>query len=516
MTEPRRTNWPLLLMLFVGALALLATGALGTYFYLQSEARRTAGDPAAATSLSARGGGAPKSESGEVAITLSADGVTRAGIVTTPVKRARGSSALRLPGVVEANAYKQVLVTAVTSGRVLSVAAELGAHVRQGQTLAELYSPELAEAMRVYLSMSADYTAADQQLARLERLVKLGAASQQELEAMRAEHTRHATDVQGARAKLDLLGLSPGRVTGLSSASQIDATVTVVSPMDGVVTRRLINRGQNVDASSELFTIVDLSTVWIVGDVYERDLGRVHNGSAVTMTSPALPGQTLRGRISYIDPQVAAGTRTSRLRVQAANPGLRLRLGMYVEMVVGESESVEALFVPRSALQTIDSTSVVYVPDPAQPGRFVERPVQVGSQSGSDVEVAAGLGEADRVVAEGSFFLRAERERLGLGRPRAPGLPAASVVPGARYEIRITKEGFTPALTTLAAGVPVEIVFTRQTDETCAKEVVIPSMNLRQPLPLNERVVVPLTPTKTGPIEFACGMDMLRGTLLVK
>ncbi|HYN09785.1 MAG TPA: efflux RND transporter periplasmic adaptor subunit [Vicinamibacterales bacterium] len=496
-----------------GAPLMAAAGAVGMYLYL-----RAPSTPAPGPTVPGAAAAASPAANTEVVLTLTSEALSRAGIQTSVVHVGPMTRDIAVPGVVEPNAYRQVTVSAVAAGQVRSVPAELGAHVRSGQTLATIHSPELAEAERVYVSMKADLAAAHQRLVRLESLVKIGAASREELEATQAEHTKHATDVEGARARLLLLGVSPDQVNALVDASRIDPLLTVPAPASGVITQRAINRGQNIEASTELFTIVDLSTVWIVGDVYERDLGRVRLGNRATMTTPALPGQTWKGAVTYIDAQVTAETRTARLRIETSNPGERLRLGMFVDVLLSDAAATNVLMVPRSAVQTIGNQSVVYVADQAQQGRFVERVVGLGRVSGDDVEVIAGLTDGERVVTLGSFFLRAERDRLGLPPPVATAAPPtdrSSETP-ARVEIAATKEGFVPARVTVAVGVPIDLVFTRRAEATCATEVVVPSMQVKKALPLNTPVVVRLTPTKSGEIAFACGMDMFRGTVVVR
>lgn len=401
------------LALAIGAPLLVALGAFATYLYMRTPA---SAPPAAGHPPVAAGSAA----TGDAVLTLSPEAIARAGIETTVVAVGEPGRRLVIPGIVEANAYKQVVVTALAAGQVQSVHAELGASVRPGEILATIHSPELAEAERVFISMRAELTAAHQRLRRLEELVKIGAASRQELEAAEVEHTTHATDVEGARARLRLLGVSADTVDALVDPSRIDPVMTVTAPAAGVITRRAINRGQNVTTSTELFTVIDLSSVWIVGDLYERDLGRVRVGSRAAMTSAALPGEAWQGVVTYIDPQVAPATRTARLRVETANARQRLRLGMFLEMVVDDLSPAATLLVPRSAVQTIGALSVVYIADALQAGRFVERAVRLGTPGGDAVAVTAGLSAGDRVVTSGSFFLRAERDRLGLPPPVQP------------------------------------------------------------------------------------------------
>ncbi len=372
--------------------------------------------------------------------------------------------------------------------------------------MADVYSPELAEAQTQYLSLSAQLEAAHQELLRTERLVQIGAASQQELEKIQAEHTAHASHVEGARSRLVLLGMTEPGFKKLTSAREITATTIVPAPIDGVVTERMANPGLNVGPSTKLFTVVDLSTVWVVGDLYEKDFPQVRVGSLAAVITTAYPDLVLKGRVSYIDPQVNPETRTARVRVEVGNPRAELRLGMFAEMQIGETGS-RVLLVPRSAIQNVADRQVVYLVDPKQRGRFTEREVRLGAGSGENVEVIAGVREGDVVVAQGSFFVRAELERLGL-RQSAGGAQTARVT--------VSDQGFEPETLTLRAAVPARITFLRTSDKTCATEVVFPSLNLKRALPLNQPVTVDFTPPQSGEIAFACGMNMLRGTVVVQ
>jgi RND family efflux transporter MFP subunit len=434
---------------------------------------------------------------------------------------------MRLPGVVEPNAYRLVTVTPLVGGRVTRVSAELGAHVRRGQTLAQIYSPELAEAQTKYVSARAMLDAHDRELQRTQKLVEIGAASRQELERIHAEHAAQSATVQSARSQLELLGVAASTIDSLGSGTTVNATTSVPAPIDGVVTERTANVGLNVDPATALFTVVDLSRVWITADVYEKDFSRVRVGSDATITTAAFPGVSLRGRVSYIDPQVNPETRTAKIRIEVPNPRGELRLGMYTDVVVSGAPGAPVPVIPRSAVQNVGDRTVVYLAAPREPSKFIEREVRLGQPSGEGVEVASGVQPGDVVVAEGSFFVRAERERLGL-RPAGAtaaagtGTPPASAMQGDQQakpqtaKIVVTEQGFDPAKVSLRAGSLARLTFVRTTDKTCATEVVFPSLNIKRPLPLNKAVVIEFTPAKPGEIAFACGMNMLRGAVVVQ
>ena len=206
------------------------------------------------------------------------------------VRAGAAGEGLRAPGVVQPNAYRQVVVTPLVGGRVTRVGAELGQAVQRGQMVAQVFSPELAEAQTRYMSARAELGAHEQELARTEKLVDIGAASRQELERIHAEHTAKRADLESAESRLRLLGLSAAAIDVLAPGKGQGATVDVPAPIAGVVTERTANVGLNVDQTTPLLTVTDLSTVWVVVDVYEKDFSHVTVGSPAQITTACLSG----------------------------------------------------------------------------------------------------------------------------------------------------------------------------------------------------------------------------------
>lgn len=481
----------------LGIAGLLAAGAVGMWLWLQSAA--TAPVPAAVASRAPAAEAAPQPAAGaEAAVDLAPDAIEKAGIRVAAVQAAGPAPALALPAVVAPDAYRQVAVTPLSSGRVSRVQAVLGQRVRRGEVLATVHSPDIADAVARLRSARAALEAHDRERERTERLAGIGAASRQEVERVHAEHAARVAEVESARARVTVLG--GGEATTGGGA----ATAEVRAPLDGTVIERTANPGLAVEAATPLFTIADLSRVWVVADVFERDLGRVRLGDRAAITVPAHPTRRWDGTIGYLDPQVAPATRTARLRVELANADGALRPGMFASVSLDPGETVAGAVasVPRSAVQTVGDRSVVYVAGPP-PGRFVEREVRLGPAGGDTLAILSGVQPGDAIVVEGSFFLRAEIERRGL-RPAAGGIPT----------VRVTPAGFEPDRLTARAGVPLRVRFRRTTTNTCATELAIPSLNQRRPLPLDEDVEVTLTPA-AGEIRFACGMDMFGGTIVV-
>jgi RND family efflux transporter MFP subunit len=503
--------------LALGAAVLFAAGAL-TMYAIGARSARKSMVPVPTAALPATPAAAGGVATGPLLLQLSPDLVARAGIRIETVQTGGVEAGLRVPGTVQPNAYRKVSVTPLASGRVTRVPVELGQRVPRGATLAEIYSPDLAEARTRYLSMKADLEAGEARVARTERLAQIGAASQQELEGARADHTRHQADVEQAAARLRLLGVDPGHVThtAAGAAGSASATVRVTAPQDGVVLERPATIGMTVDAATVLVILVDLSPVWVIADVYERDFGAVRVGTRATITTDASPGSGVSGKVTYVSPAVRAETRTAEVRVEVPNPKGELRLGMFVDVTLEGIQRTAGAVIPRSAVQTVGTRTVVYIAVDESAGRFEERPVVLGEGDQDRVSVSSGLAPGDRVVTTGSFSLRAETERQGLRPAAAAAPPAPDATASQHFEVRVTASGFEPSTLTLQAGRPARISFTRTTDETCATEVVFPDYGIRRALPLNRAVTVDFTPKKSATAGFACGMNMLKGALVVQ
>jgi RND family efflux transporter MFP subunit len=363
----------------------------------------------------AAGSATPTKTDEAVEVSLTPEAIERAGIKVADVKSQTSASGVTVPGTVMSNAYRDTKVNSLVGGIVRQATVELGASVRRGEPLAVVFSAELAEAQMKYVSMLAMLEADHQKLERTTKLVALGSASRQELEEVTALHTGHETEVAAARQRLLLFGLSADRVAKLNNASQVVSEVTVPSPADGLVISRAVNPGQVITSGQELFAITDLSTVWVIGDLYERDFPRVRVGSPATVAIPSAPDRPLKGRVSYIDPRVDPATRTAKVRVETPNRGGDLRLGMFVTVTFETGGAERMTVVPRAAVQTIGERSVVYVPAQGEEGKFTERTVKLGATVGEFIQVQEGLKAGERVVTDGSFFLRAEAARSRSG-----------------------------------------------------------------------------------------------------
>ena len=345
-------------------------------------------------------------------ITVSPEVVQRAGIKIEPVGEQvstdTASSAVTT-GIVQANAYRATPVVTLVGGIVRRVNAELGQTVARGQTMAVVFSDELAQAESRYLTVQADLEEHHKHHARTTKLVEIGAASREELEQATTKLRSAESELASQRQRLLLLGLSPERINSLRSSEQVSSEVSLPSPVSGTVIARSANPGEVIQADKEILRVADLSSVWVIGQVYEKDLARIKVGSGASITSEAYPGRVFRGQVSYVDPTLDQATRTAQVRIELANPGQTLKIGMYVNVAfatLGGAESTIAV-VPANAVQNINNQQVVFVAV-NEANVFAMRPVRLGPEASGRYPVLEGVSVGDRIVTEGSFQLRAE------------------------------------------------------------------------------------------------------------
>ena len=395
-------------------ISLILIGALAFGLWRRQGPSETGGRPV------------PKVASSPVASNLPADLVIspemieRAGIKTAPIATRRLEASLRTTATVQPNAYRETPIMPLVEGRVTSVKVQLGDRVREGQVLATIYSAELAEAQMKYLTVEANLQFHANQAKRFEKLADLGAVSRQELEEVKSRLHEHHAEHAALRERMILYGLNDQEIQRLKSSTQIRSEVPVHAPANGIVTTRDVNVGQNLTMRDRLFTLTDLSTVWVIANVYEKDFSVLQTGRAVTVTTSAWPGREWSGRISYIDPRIDETTRTARVRIELGNQDQQLRLGMFVDVAIksassgsAASGSEEQLVIPRAAIQNLGNDRIAFVP--VGSGRFQVRRLLLGAEQDGFVQVLNGLAAGDEVVTDGSFFLVAELGRKGSG-----------------------------------------------------------------------------------------------------
>ncbi len=412
LTNTRRTNRTAIVAI-VAIVAIAAVLILGWAFWRSGSSGAGRPVPAPRRDLSSGQpeAGAPTAPI-ETTLTLEPEMVDRAGIKIEAVGEQLGddnTAGQVATGVVRENAYRTTPVMSLVGGIVRRVNVELGANVRRGQPLAVVFSNELATAQSSYLTALADLEEHHQHHRRTIRLLEIGAVSREELEQATTKLKTAEAEVASQRQKLLLLGLSQQQVSGLRSSSQITSEVSLPAPVSGSVIARSANPGEVVEANKEILRIADLSSVWVVGQVYEKDLGRIRIGSGASITAEAYPGRIFRGQVSYVDPTLETATRTGQVRVELANPGQHLKIGMYVNVAFATAGGAKstAPTVAKAAVQNINNQQVVFVAT-KEPNIFVMRPVRLGPEVNGRYPVVEGLAVGESIVTEGSFLLRAE------------------------------------------------------------------------------------------------------------
>lgn len=334
----------------------------------------------------------------------------RARIRTERVAQHGIAPALQLAGSVDFDATRTAEVGGRIAGRVTRILVRPGDVVRAGAPLAEIESAQLGEALAQYFSAHARLIAARQALARATALAAQDLTTAQELEQARANSQALAAEARGAEARLVAMGLSPSEVPSLQGGSGA-RRVTLRAPMAGEVLSRQGVVGQSVEPTSTILRIADTSELWVLLDVFERDLARVHDGDRAEIVCDTWPGRVFRGVVEHVEPVVDPATRTARVRIEVENPESLLRPGQFVTARLRPAGDAarEALTVPRAALLQLDGRPAVFVA--AGEGEYEARPLELGAHDGDRVEVVRGLAEGDEVVVEGGFALKSELQR---------------------------------------------------------------------------------------------------------
>ncbi|MGA2040885.1 MAG: efflux RND transporter periplasmic adaptor subunit [Bryobacteraceae bacterium] len=298
---------------------------------------------------------------------------------------------LQVTGVVSADVSRNVPVISLASGRVVAINAKLGDTVTKGQLLMRVQSSDISSAFSDYRHALADQTLLKAQLSRTQLLYDKGAMAQKDLEVAQDAADKGQVDVDTALERLKVLGVDVNHPSSL---------VDIFAPISGVIVEQNVTNAGGVktlDNSPNLFTIADLSTVWVICDVYENDLASVRMGEFADIHLAAYPGQVLRARIDNIGPIMDPNIRTAKVRLQVPNPGL-MRLGMFVTATFHSQRKESSAVVPASAILHLHDRDWVYVPAGEKTFR------RVGVTGGKMLppnlqEITSGIAPGDTVVS---------------------------------------------------------------------------------------------------------------------
>ncbi len=316
-------------------------------------------------------------------VELSPAEITAAGVQVAEVKTALLKTDIDAFGRVEQPETQLAAISARIGGRVDKLYVQYtGERVHNGQAVADLYSPEVATAVE-------EYRLAQENLKSLGRSDDPLARTEAEALVKASEH------------KLELWGVHREQMEG--DGTKTVPHVTIYANAGGTVVDRKVTQGQYVNAGDTLFTVVDLSQVWIMADVYDGQLPRIRSGQQVDITADSLPHQTLHGHVDFIEPAANPQTRTVPVHVHVANPGMRLVPGMFVSVTFVSTAGQATAVVPRSAVLDSGTRKIVYLAK--SNGVFEARAIEVGAPSDDLFPVVSGVVPGDKVVLNGSFLI---------------------------------------------------------------------------------------------------------------
>lgn len=361
----------------------------------------------------------------EGSLTIDSAAQKSAGVLVESVRLDRVQQSLRTTGRVAPNDTRVAHVRPLAGGRVQEVYVRLGDRVKTGDVLIAFDNIELGNAVGQYLSALAALKQARTQAEvtrrsaeRAKNLVDLGAIARAELERRDAEYRNALAGIESqeadvARVELTLrrFGLDDSELAKVRSSNgagyrQAVARAVVRAPFAGIVTKQNVAQGEVIAPDTELMVITDLSTVWVLGSVYENDLGLVRQGANAFVTTASYPGKRFTGTITYVSDFLDPATRTANVRCEVRNPEGLLKLDMFTELDITTRAQRQALLVPETAVQRIQGKTLVFVK--ISDDHFDLREVQVGPEHDGLLEITAGLKPGDAVVTQGSFALKSQ------------------------------------------------------------------------------------------------------------
>ncbi len=308
---------------------------------------------------------------------------------------------LRLPGTVGYNMFRTTPVISQVGGPVTRILAVPGQMVRQGEPLLYVQSPDYSQLRANYLNARDSYHVAAINYKRSQDLYAHQAIAQRDLLAAESARNQAQASMQAAQAALEALGIKNPNQAADSASSQIP----VLAPISGEVVERQAAPGQLLQAgATQCFTISDMDTVWVLVNVYQKDMPNVHVGESATIQTDTYPNP-FHGRISYLAPALDPNSRTLAARIVTDNPGLELKKDMYVTALVDAGSIPNALVVPVAAVLR-DSENHPFVYIQAGEDKFARRLVTLGQAQGGVIQITSGLTAGEKVVGDGSLFLQ--------------------------------------------------------------------------------------------------------------
>jgi cobalt-zinc-cadmium efflux system membrane fusion protein len=329
-----------------------------------------------------------------------------AHLKTTPVRTASWPEAVHTTGTVDWDADHTTQAITQVNGPISEILVDLGTPVKQDQPLLYVSSPDVANAVSVYRKARNREAYNKRIVDRMKELLDRGAIALKDYQSSEADYNDATTDVQNSLQALRIFGITSQDIDAAEKqGSPVNTGLAVRSPITGVIVQKLVSPGQVIQAGQTVcFAISDVSTVWVQGHIFDRDLPSVKSGDPVDETNPSFH-RAFRGSVSYIGSFVDPNTRTTPVRIVTQNPGGLLKKDMFVDAVVHTGMRSRMLVVPvASVLRDDKNEPIVYVE--SEPGKFAQRSVVIAGQQDGLVAIAGGLKEGETVVSDGSLFLQ--------------------------------------------------------------------------------------------------------------
>ncbi len=310
---------------------------------------------------------------------------------------------LRLTGAVAYNAFKTTPVITQVGGPVSRILVVPGEHVREGQSMLEVASPDYSQLLAAYLKARDTFRVADKNYARAQDLYQHNAIAERDLLQAESDRIQAQADLNASEQAMKILGIK--NPDDLAKATTSSAQVPLLAPIGGEVVERLVSPGQVMQAGqTQAFTISDMSDVWVLANVYQGDLAYVKMGDNVTVQTDSYP-DTFHGKISYISAALDPNTRTLQARVVVDNPGEKLKKDMYCTVTVTAGSVANAVAVPDAAvLRDDENEPFVYVVTGSN--QFGRRSVGIGQSQNGQTQILKGLSVGEMVAGNGALFLQ--------------------------------------------------------------------------------------------------------------
>lgn len=353
----------------------------------------------------------PQTAPGEGLVRLSAKESLRVGVAVAPVVRSEFRTHREFPALVQPNQRAMADITTLVRGRVVDVYADLGQQVEANALLAILYSSDLGLAQSAYLKARARLHLAEQAYARAKFLLKEQVIGEAEAQRRQAELLSMQAEEHESRDRLKLLGMDDDQFLRLGRSRNIQSHVPIVAPFAGRIIGRNMTRGEVVETTEKLFVIADLSEVWVLANIPERDIAFVHaihasGARQAEIRVNAYPKEVMTGTITYVGDVLDPATRTMQVRLELPNPDGRLKPEMFATIRLSSEPQPDQLIVPDAALQQDQGRTFVFVQRDAD--TYEARDVQIGESNGIATTILGGLSEGDPVVTHGAFLLKSE------------------------------------------------------------------------------------------------------------